>query len=201
MMINQLQKLFSIILLFSILYCLMFVQNVWAQQGRSNADGFADVPWGSNREQTTSILQKKGFILTTKKAESFFDADLYRGNFAGETADMYFHYGGKDFLEGGNAYLIGYKGQGTDIAKVGYFAVIKLMKAKYGECENEGIIGQGEGIVCSWYNLSANTPSPGVVTINVTCGPIPDHTSPGFSKGTTGVMINYHYKKVDQGGI
>lgn len=97
--------------------------------------------------------------------------------------------------------MMGYKGQGTDIAKVGYYAVIKLMKAKYGDCDNELIINHGEGIVCAWNNLSTNTPSPGVVTISVSCRPIPDHTSPGFSKGTTGVMIKYHYKKSDPGGI
>ncbi len=180
---------------------IFFVQSIWAQQGRSSADGFVGVPWGSTREQTKSILQKKGYSLITNKAPFWADADLYRGSFADQTADLYFHYGGTDYFSSGQAYLVGFKGQGTDIALVGYYTVVKLIKAKYGDCDREISTyseEHGKGFVCSWENIKTSKPPYGIVSIGVQAGAIVD---PSLGRSTTGVQIRYSYEKYERGDI
>lgn len=192
----KISKIISFIVIL-IFLTISFVQSIWAQQGRATADGFVGVPWGSTREQTKSILQKKGYRLITNKVAFYHDADLYSGSFAGEASDLYFHYRGEDYFYMGSAYLVGYKGQGTDIAKVGYYNVIKVMKAKYGNCDREYSTVRGEVFGCSWGNLSTSKPPHGIVSIDVQAGAIGDPSG----RASTGVHIQYVYKKFERGDI
>lgn len=171
--------------------CAMFSGIAWSAE-KATADGFVGVPWGAGRSQVASIMKEKGFMLITNKVKDLYDAEIYRGSFADQPADLYFHYNGRDFFDSGWAMLLPFQGQGLDVALSGYNSIITLLKTKYGPFDKELI---GEQFRLSNWNTVPTKPSAGsgVVEIKVQGGRVPDFLN---NQTIHGVWIQYRYQSM-----
>lgn len=154
------------------------------------ADGFVGVPWGAGRPQVASIMKERGFKLVTGKVKDLYDAEVYRGTFADQPADLYFNYNRRDFFDSGWALLLNYQGQGIEVALSGYNSIMPLFKSKYGACDKE-MAGE-EVSLCHWDTVPAKKgPGSGVVEIKVQGGRVPDFL---YNQKLHGVWIQYRYR-------
>lgn len=177
-----------IIVVFMLIGSLICSGVVW---GGETADGFVEVPWGAGRSQVTLTMKEKGFTLITHKAKDLYDADIYRGSFAGHPADLYFFYNGRDSLDSGWAFLLSVQGQGLDVAMSGYYSIMPLLKAKYGAFDKE-LTGE-QFRLCSWNTVPTKKEvNPGVVEIKMQGGRIPDFS--GRNSNLHGVWVQYRYR-------
>ena len=163
---------------------------VW---GGETADGFVEVPWGAGRSQVALTMKEKGFTLVTNKVKDLYDADIYRGSFAGHPADLYFHYNGRDSLDSGWAFLLSFQGQGLDVAMSGYYNIMPLLRAKYGAFDKE-LTGE-QFRLCNWNTVPTKKGvNPGVVEIKMQGGRIPDFS--GRNNNLHGVWVQYRYRSM-----
>jgi len=177
-----------------LIWCAMFSGIAWSTE-KATADGFVGVPWGAGRSQVASIMKEKGFTIITSKAKALYDAEIYRGTFAGQPADLYFHYNGRDFFDSGWAFLISVRGQGLDVALSGYDSIMPLLEVKYGRFDKE-IAGE-QFRVSAWNTVPTKKGAgSGVVEIKVQGGRVPDYLN---NQGMHGVWIQYRYRSTDDG--
>lgn len=169
----------------------MFSGITWGAE-KATADGFVGVPWGAGRSQVASIMKEKGFTLITNKVKDLYDAELYRGAFADQPANLYFNYNGKEFFDSGWAFLLNFQGQGLDVAMSGYYNIMPLLKTKYGACDKE-IAGE-QFRACNWNTVPTKKgASSGVVEIKVQGGIVPDYLN---NQKIHGVWIQYRYRSM-----
>lgn len=156
----------------------------------ATADGFVGVPWGAGRSQVASIMKEKGFALVTNKVKDLYDAEIYRGAFADQPADLYFNYNRRDYFNDGWALLLNFQGQGLDVALSGYYNIMPLFKAKYGPFDTEA---SGEEVrVSTWKTVPTKKGTgSGVVEIKVQGGRVPDFLN---NQKLHGVWIQYRYR-------
>jgi len=175
-----------------LIWCAMFSGIAWSTE-KATADGFVGVPWGAGRSQVASIMKEKGFTIITSKARALYDAEIYRGTFADQPADLYFHYNARDVFDSGWAFLISVQGQGLDVALSGYYSIMPLLKAKYGPFDKE-IAGE-QFRVSTWNSVPTKKGAgSGVVEIKVQGGRVPDYLN---NQEMHGVWIQYRYRSTD----
>ena len=167
----------------------MFSGIAWGADN-ATADGFVGVPWGAGRSQVASIMKEKGFKLITGKVKDLYDAEVYRGTFAEQPADLYFNYNGRDYFNDGWALLLNFQGQGIEVAMSGYGSIMPLFRSKYGACDKETA---NEFVrLCNWETIPAKKgPGSGVVEIKVQGGRVPDFL---YNQKLHGVWIQYRYR-------
>jgi len=177
---------------FWLIWCVMFSGIAWSAE-KATVDGFVGVAWGAGRSQVALIMKEKGFTLITNKVKDLYDAEIYRGTFADQPADLYFHYNGKDYFDSGWAILLPFQGQGVGVAMSGYNSVVTLLKAKYGPCDKELIGDQFR--LSNWNTVPTKQGSgSGVVEIKAQGGRVPDYLN---NQKLHGVWIQYRYRSTD----
>jgi len=177
-----------------LLICSALFSGIALSGEKATADGFVGVPWGAGRPQVASIMKEKGFTIITNKAKDLHDAEIYRGTFADQPADLYFHYNGRDFFDSGWALLHNFRGQGLDVAMAGYYSMMQLFKEKYGASDKE-MTAEGNVLRVSTWNTvpTKKGTSSGVVTISVQGGRVPDLYN---NQKMHGVWIRYQYRSM-----
>lgn len=183
-------KIMSSVLL--LMWYVLFSGIAWSAE-KATADGFVGVPWGVGRSQVAKIMKEKGFTIITNKAKDLYDAEIYRGTFADQSADLYFNYNGKDFFDSGWAIMLPFQGQGLDVAMSGYNSIMTLLKAKYGSFDKE-IAGE-QFRLSTWNTVQTKKiTGSGVVEIKLQGGRVPEHLN---NQKMHGVWIQYRYRSTD----